>query len=497
MNIHSFKRIKLALLISTILPGYCFAQEINPKAFSSSQPVGPISKFNLDAQPDSFLELLPTLIESDATRDARLGPMKRPAEAEIPSPPTIREYLVKDLQVDGVSTLAARFVRDFELAKMNDPAYQAALYEYQVGDINADVVALAYTPRLSVQNAFLQNENNSRTTVSVSQPLFNMQLLATVKEEDSRRAAAQAQMQIREYELSERLFEAVVRLIESQEQLTVNTARMEALQNEFVGAKRELELGVGAVTDVRDAETRLDQARAEQLKFKAAIKTATRRLFQLTGEKPDPANYALSRTDRVSPVKPSDFYMARALDFNSDLLKSRAEERLIELAALKSKSAYLPYVDLTVSRSYSNSGDTQNSGVTFGVSVPINAGTFYEASAATARLSQARLSTREILEKVESSVEQSHFNVVVGLEEVRARLQAIESAKLSVTANEKSFTGGVRTRLDVLNSVETLYVVNQQYIQSVIELARNYLKLSNQAALPVKDTVSQIHQILF
>ncbi|MFN7506347.1 MAG: hypothetical protein ACK5Q1_12395, partial [Limnobacter sp.] len=80
---------------------------------------------------------------------------------------------------------------------------------------------------------------------------------------------------------------------------------------------------------------------------------------------------------------------------------------------------------------------------------------------------------------------------------VRARLQAIESAKLSVTANEKSFTGGVRTRLDVLNSVETLYVVNQQYIQSVIELARNYLKLSNQAALPVKDTVSQIHQILF
>lgn len=454
-------------------------------------------KFNLEEQPDSFFELAPTLIESQEKQDARIGPMRLPKDVEVPRPPVVREYTLSDIDTSELDPLSARFTRDFELAKRNDPAYQAALYEFQAGDINADVAALAYTPRFAVQNRFLENENNSRTTVSITQPLFNMQLLATVQEEDSRRAAAQAQMNIREYELSERVFEAVIALIEAQEQLSVNTARIEALENEFSGAKRELDLGVGAITDVRDAETRLEQARAEQLKFKSDIRSASRRLFQLTGERPDPANYALSRAERVSPVRPMDTYMSRALEFNSLLLQSRAQQRLVELEALKAKSAYLPSVDLIASRSYSDSGDTKNSGLTFGISVPINAATFYEASAATARLNQARLNTLEVKEQVESEVEQAHFSVTAGLEEVKARLRAIESAKLSVTANEKSFTGGVRTRLDVLNSVETLYVVNQQYIQSVAELARNYLKLSNQAALPVNDTVAQIHQILF
>lgn len=454
-------------------------------------------KFALEEQPDKFFELAPTLIESQEKQEARIGPMKLPKDVEVPRPPVVREYSLKDIDTSGLDSLSARFSRDFELAKQNDPAYQAALYEFQVGDINADVVALAYTPRFAIQNRFLENENNSRTTISITQPLFNMQLLATVQEEDSRRASAQAQMNIREYELSERVFEAVIALIEAQEQLSVNTARIEALDNEFSGAKREFVLGVGAITDVRDAETRMEQARAEQLKFKSDIRSASRRLFQLTGERPDPANYSLNRGERISPVKSIDSYMSRAMEYNSLLLRSRAQQRLAELEALKAKSAYLPSVDLIASRSYSDNGDTKNSGLTFGVNVPINAATFYEASAATARLNQARLTTLEVKEKIESGVEQAHFSVTAGVEEVRARLRAIESAKLSVTANEKSFTGGVRTRLDVLNSVETLYVVNQQYIKSVAELARNYLNLNNQAALPVKDTVAQIHQILF
>lgn len=227
------------------------------------------NKFNLEDQPNSFLELVPTLIESQESQNARIGPMPRPDDMEIPRPPMVREYSLVDIKAVGDVGLKQRFSRDFELAKINDPAYQAALYEFQAGDINADIAALAYTPRLSIQNRFLENENNSRTTISITQPLFNVQLLATMGEEDSRRVSAQAQMKIREHELSERVFESIIRLIESQENLDVNTVRINALQNTFSGAKRELELGVGTRTDVRDSETRLEQAGAEQIKFRS------------------------------------------------------------------------------------------------------------------------------------------------------------------------------------------------------------------------------------
>ena len=464
---------------------------------TTSEEVSATDKFGLSDKPDSLLELLPTLIEDQATQDARIGPLKRANEADFLKPPVVTEYFLKDADVDGQTLYGQKFIREFELAKLNDPAYQAALQEYRVGDIEADIAALAYTPRFQLQNRFFENENSARTTISITQPLFNLQLLATVEEQDSRRAAAQAIMNIREYELSERVFEAFIGLMVAHERVRVNSARIDALQVEFAGAKRQVELGVGVITDVRDAQTRLEQARAQQLRFQSEIQVASRRLLQLTGDKPDFTSYELSRAERALPFNALDFYLNRAAEFNSSLLKSRAEERLVELATLKAKSVYLPSVDLITSRSYSQSGDIRNTGVTFGINVPINAATIFEGSAAAAKLSQARLGAREVREKVEADVEQFYLRVVMGLEEVRARLRAIESAKLSVTANEKSFGVGVRTRLDVLNSVETLYVVNQQYIESVIELGRNYLKLCNSAALPATDTVQQVRQILF
>ena len=133
----------------------------------------------------------------------------------------------------------------------------------------------------------------------------------------------------------------------------------------------------------------------------------------------------------------------------------------------------------------------------FGVSVPVNSGTFYQAQIASARISQAQLSTMQARQKVEVDVEQNHADVVSGLNEVNIRLQAIESAQLSLTATEKSFSGGVRTRLDVLNSVQTLYVVNDQYINSVIDLAKNYLSLNNQVSRPVSTTIRDLQRLLF
>lgn len=450
-----------------------------------------------DKQPQSLLELGVSLLEDEDDTEERLGPVAQRSGTEVPEPPQIKVFSLSDLEKAQLDPLLGQLVRDFELAKLNDPQYQSALFEFQAGMIGADLASLAYTPSIGLSNKFLENESSARTTLTLSQPLFNMELLATLEEEDSRRAAAQAQMRLREYELVERVFTAVTGLIKAQEKLLVNSSRVKTLENESAGAKREQELGQGTITDVRDAVVRLEQAKAEQVKLETAKNSAIRLLEQLTGQQVDAAKYVLRKQKRELSLSPVGGFLDAAKQFNSGLLLARANQRLSELAALKSKSAYLPSVSFNASRSYSDRGDTSNSGMNFGVSVPVNAGTFYQAQIASAKISQAKLTTAQTLQKLEVDVEQSHADVVSGLIEVNIRLQAIEAAELGLNATEKSFSGGVRTRLDVLNSVQTLYVVNEQYITSIVDLAKAYLTLSNLTSQPISEAVSKVQTLLF
>lgn len=453
--------------------------------------------FQDPAQPQSLTDLTLTLLESQQAEDERLGPTAQPPGVEVPEPPQIQVFSLSDLEKVQLDPLLGQLVRDFEFARLNDPLYQTALYEFQAGMIGADLASLAYTPSVSLSNRFLENESSSRTTVSVTQPVFNMELLATLEEEDSRRAAAQAQMKLREYELIERVFGAVTNLIKAQEKLVVNESRIKTLQDTARGAQRELELGKGTVTDVRDAAVRLEQARAEQIKLMSAKGSALRTLEQLTGRKPDPLAYILRKGERSMSIAPAEISLANAMQYSNTLLQARANQRLAELAALKSKSAYLPSVSITASKSYSDRGDISNSGVNFGVSVPVNAGTFYQAQIASAKISQAQLNTAQVRQKLEVDVEQNHADVLSGVTEVNIRLQAVEAAELSLLATEKSFAGGVRTRLDVLNAAQTVYQVNEQYINSVIDLAKSYLTLSNLSSQQVSTTVGDLQRLLF
>lgn len=484
-----FKSRLLPLTIAALVLQACGT---TPKRPDFASPV-----YTEQRQPLSLPELAASLLEDEKDVAERIGPVAQRPNDQIPEPPKVKVYSLSELEKTQLDPLMGQLVRDFELARLNDPQYQSALYEFQAGMIGADLAKLAYTPSVSVTNRVLENEKNARTTIQLSQPLFNLSLLATMEEEDSRRAAAQAQMKLREYELVERLFTAVTNLIKAQEKLLVNDTQVKALQGASEGAQRELELGKGTVTDVRDASVRLEQAKADQIRLESTKDAAVRTMEQLIGRPVDPANYVLKRQPRKVEVGALNTYMSTAMEYNSGLLQARANQRLSELAALKSKAAYVPVVNFNAAKSHTHNSDVSSSGVNFGLSVPVNAGTFYEAQIASAKISQAQLATAQVRRKLEVDITQSHADVNSGMREVNIRLQAVEAAELSLTSTQKSFAGGVRTRLDVLNSVQTLYTVNEQYINSVMDLAKAYLTLSNLTSQPVSETVSKVQTILF
>ena len=77
------------------------------------------------------------------------------------------------------------------------------------------------------------------------------------------------------------------------------------------------------------------------------------------------------------------------------------------------------------------------------------------------------------------------------------RQAAIQAAKLSLEANEKSFEGGVRSQIDVLNAIEALDQTELDYLDARLNLAQNYFKLQLLGSADIESLLVLIHNQLF
>ena len=93
---------------------------------------------------------------------------------------------------------------------------------------------------------------------------------------------------------------------------------------------------------------------------------------------------------------------------------------------------------------------------------------------------------------------QRYYGLVNGGQEaLQGHTLAIEAAELSVAANRKSYEGGVRSNLDVVNAIQTVFEVKNQYINSALVLADNYLNLQLIAGIPASEAIANVEHFLF
>ena len=105
-------------------------------------------------------------------------------------------------------------------------------------------------------------------------------------------------------------------------------------------------------------------------------------------------------------------------------------------------------------------------------------GGFVGAYGAQAKSAQAINQRMDTEEKTKVEAERLYQLVVAGQESVQIKKSAVETAQLSVEANQKSFQAGVRSTTDVLNSIQVLFQVKNEYVQAVTQLSETYLNLA-------------------
>jgi protease secretion system outer membrane protein len=171
--------------------------------------------------------------------------------------------------------------------------------------------------------------------------------------------------------------------------------------------------------------------------------------------------------------------------------------QIAEFEVKKIKASFLPVVTAQYQYSKSAGNTVSNSYVGLGLSVPLKAGTWYNIETAQANVLRAQENIRETESKVRLEADKLSSLAESGLEGLRIQGEAIAAAELSVEANTKSYQGGVRSAVDVLNAIQTSFQVKSDYVTLATTQAENILSLVLLAAVEPQDALTEAYKYLF
>jgi outer membrane protein TolC len=387
----------------------------------------------------------------------------------------------------AINASAVDLLADFQKATRYDPTFQTAIAERQANIAAASQAYTAYTPTGSYNNSRLQTDTTDRTTLSLTQPIINYEALSTLRQAEPRKGFAEATFVLKQQDLAIRLLKATNAIILANENIKLNESKIKALDQQYLAAKRKLELGQGTITDQRDIEVKYAQAKSAQIGYKNQLVSATKQYASITGTLPKPEEFKLPEKHGKFNIESIDEYVDLAMQNSPSILVAKFNERIAELDVDKSTGTLLP----TFSATYMDSKASGVSNIYRGVVVnlPLGAGTFFARQSVQANLLKAKESRRDAEEKAQIEVERLRSLIEANFDSLRIQLDAINAAEISVEANLKSFEGGVRSIVDVLNATQTLFQVKSEYVTAVTSQAEN---LSNLLAITNSSSIEML-----
>jgi outer membrane protein len=434
--------------------------------------------------------------------------------------------------------------QSYELAKASDPQLQSAQAQRQNAQEQITLARSALLPQVSASLGYQDSqfsrpakEPNSQIEIGdaegrtktknlgaqVNQTIYDHANYTRLKASRKQAEAADQTFKAAEQALLVRVADAYFRVLTTQDSLSSSQAEEKAVGRQLEQAEQRFNVGLTAITDVHEARARHDGAIAAAILSENALDDARAALTELTGKTIEEVASVKESIPLEAPTGDWQSWVDKAMQSSPTLsarsLESQAAEQQIQTA----KAARFPTVgaqlgynkdsseqrnDLTLlnipinanrigGRTNSDSsGDSSQIGIT--VNVPLFSG-----FATSARIRQAVLDSeisKDRLEQERRAITRSTRNafrsVIAGVSEVKARQQALVSAKSALEATEAGFEVGTRTIVDVLLSQQVLFQAQRDYSQARHNFLVNGLKLKSSAGTITPEDLRAVNGLL-
>ncbi len=394
----------------------------------------------------------------------------------------------------------------YRKAQARDPVYRGAVHVLQAARERVPQARAALLPVVNLvgangqqsgQASFSQApyvDRNVRThswNLQLTQPLWRAVSWAGLNQAEYQEQLAEAQYRQAEQELILRSAQVYLDVLVAQEAERVARHQVAAVEQQLGLAQRNFEVGAGTVTDVHEAQSRLDLARAQAVAALSELDNKRAEVDRMLGE-PVGSLSSLRDTSRPPGLQPA------TLQSWTDSAREQALQVRIAQAALdvadreisKSQAAHSPSLDFTAgygnnfsSGSISSPADimtrTRAGQVGLNLTIPLFAG-----GGTQARVREAIALKDKAGEDLEAArrlamtqARQAFSGVTNGAAQALALESAIRSSKSAVDANKIGFKIGTRINIDVLNAEQQLYTAQRDWHKARAETLIQGLRL--------------------
>lgn len=325
-----------------------------------------------------------------------------------------------------------------------------------------------------------QNYQSYSVSAIISQPLFDYTAFSEYKASVIKTLLADSHYQTKFSELIIRLIDNYIQIAYAQDKLLLNQAQQEIYQKQLASSQRLFELGEGTKTDIAEIETRLYLTQSQYTDLQLEIEKAKNKLSAMIGSQLPTHEHIAKLTDTkfvLQSLAPDDYstWEKNAIQNNLNIQSARHEMAIAKQEIEKNRGEFFPTIQLYASYSNSDSDSNntinqkyQSANVGFYVSMPLFNGGKTTASMrqSTAKYQMSAFERDAIIQNIRQELRHQYQICTTSHIKLKAFEQSVSSAKLQLNATRKSYIGGLRTMVDVLNAEELLYRAQQDLIKA-------------------------------
>lgn len=357
----------------------------------------------------------------------------------------------------------------------------------------------------NLNNAGLSNYGHSRTrdvSATLSQSIVDLSQWANLAAARSTARSQDATYTAAEQALYVRVTTAYFGVLTSQDALVFAKASEDSFKQAYDQADQRFKVGLSAITDMYQAKSEYELAKAQTVAAQNALDDAKEALTQITG-KPVGELKKLREDLPLTPPNPADpnAWVQAALQSNATIQAGQYNVQAAEHSIDSARAGHLPTISAQVSRgkdttwlehgNYNVPGNGAY-GTTVGISMSIP---IFSGGATQSRVRQSIYQRDEAQDSLESTRRQVvrdtlnfYRSVSAGISQVEANKASVESGQKALEATRAGFDVGTQTMLNVLNAIQTLTQAESSYSQSRHQLVLDQLQLKQSAgSIDVKD----------
>ena len=422
------------------------------------------------------------------------------------------------LTLSSTSTLAIDLAQVHSLASEQDAQLMIAASRLDSIRYNLPQAQSANRPQLNLsantayQEKGLLASNDDQVlsagfTLTLQQSLYNTQTIAQVDAVEASILQSEADYQAAQQDMIVRVTEAYFNILSAQDSVEFAQAEKNAIGRQLEQAQKRFEVGLIAITDVKEAQASYDFSLSQEIIADNALDNAREALQLIIGQGlTEPLKPLGEQVELLipQPAKGSA-WVEQAKKSNLSLVSAEAALKAANENRKIARSGNRPAVNLVGSYAGSNSdsdlfGNTAGDDLTLSVQLTMPLYTSGRVSGAIDQ-AEADYSTAQnnlLLQKRLAAQKTSlaYLAVVSGIGQVNALEQALISTTAALEATEAGFDVGTRTSVDVLNSLRETYRSKRDYASARYSYLINTLKLKQAAGILSADDINGINQWL-